>query len=107
MRRLACAAAVLLAVGGCGDGDGAADRDAAVAAAHGAYAEAQAAGVSMESGPCIADPLGALPDWVVDIAHDPRQPVDDDAANQCASYRTGAAAHFVELDPGGTLIRAR
>jgi hypothetical protein len=41
----------------------------------------------------------------VDIAHDPRQDVDDDPANQCQRYREGEASHFVELDPSGELIR--
>jgi hypothetical protein len=43
---------------------------------------------------------------VADIAHEPRQPVDDEPANQCARFRNGEAHHFVELDPDGALIRA-
>jgi hypothetical protein len=46
-----------------------------------------------------------MPKWVVDVAHDPRQAVDDDPANQCEAYREGEADHFVELDPQGRLIR--
>jgi hypothetical protein len=61
----------------------------------------------MSKGPCLAEQLPGLPDWVVDVAHDPRQPVDDQPANQCARYRNGQAHHFVELDPGGKLIRAQ
>ena len=41
-----------------------------------------------------------------DVAHDPRQAVDDDPANQCAAYRSGEAHHFVELDPDGRFIRS-
>jgi hypothetical protein len=48
-----------------------------------------------------------LSDWVVDIAHDPRQAVDDQPANQCQSIRDGDTHHFVELTPGGQLIRAQ
>jgi catechol 2,3-dioxygenase-like lactoylglutathione lyase family enzyme len=109
MRALVLAIAAVLAVSGCGRGNagGGNDRGAAIAAAADAYAEARAAGVELVSGPCIADPLEALPDWVVDVAHEPRQRVDDDPANQCASYRSGDASHFVELDPDGNLIRAR
>lgn len=56
------------------------------------------------TGPC----LGTLPlddDWVIDIAHNPRQAIDDEPANQCAAYREGNARHFIELDPSGNLIQ--
>lgn len=56
------------------------------------------------SGPCLSDAL--LPNWVVDIAHSPRLPIDDLPENQCLAYREGRAKHFVELDPAGNLIRA-
>jgi len=47
-------------------------------------------------GPCLSNNI--IPDWVCDIAHSPRQEVDDDPANQCKAFRTGQAHHFVELD---------
>ena len=98
-------AAVLLAA--CGGPDEA-DKQAAIAAARAAYEKARAEGEDFSSGPCIADPLPApSDDWVADVAHDPRADVDDDPANQCASYRAGNAKHFVELDPGGNVIRAK
>jgi hypothetical protein len=51
--------------------------------------------------------LGLIkPRWVADMAHDPRQDVDDDPENQCAAYREGKADHFVELDPEGEFIRS-
>ena len=57
----------------------------------------------MSGGPC----LGVITkDWVADVAHDPRQDVDDDPANQCEPYRSGEASHFVELDPQGNFIRS-
>ena len=96
-------AALLLACGGVGG----AEREAAVAAAGEAYARARAEGIDLSNGPCIADPLEGMPNWVVDVAHDPREDVDDDPANQCSSYRSGEASHFVEVDPSGDLIRAR
>ena len=71
-----------------------------------AYHEAKVSGVNLARGPCIAEQLPDMPDWVVDIAHDPRQPVDDDPANQCARFRAGEAHHFVELSPDGDLLRA-
>jgi hypothetical protein len=102
-------AAVVAAVAapGCGGGGSREDeqaRDAAVEAAKLAYAQAQREGVDMANGPCLGV---VLPDWVADVAHDPRRPVDDDPHNQCAAYRSGQAHHFVELDPEGNLIRAQ
>ena len=94
--------ATALALAGCGGGEKASP--AIVAKAKQAYADAKASGVDLSAGPC----LGVIaPDWVVDVAHDPRQDVDDDPANQCAAYRTGEVRHFVELDPAGKLIRSR
>lgn len=57
------------------------------------------------NGPCLSNAL--MPGWVVDIAHNPRQPIDDMAENQCSAYREDKAKHFVELDPKGNLIRAK
>lgn len=103
---LAAGFALILSATACG-GVSDAERDRAVALAGTAYEEALASGVNLEDGPCIADPLESLSDWVVDIAHDPRRDVDDDPANQCESYRSGEAEHFVELAPNGSLIRAK
>ena len=61
----------------------------------------------LAQGPCIAESLPGLADWVVDVAHDPRRAVDDQPQNQCQRFRAGDAAHFVELDPRGNLIRAQ
>jgi hypothetical protein len=72
-----------------------------------AYHEAKANGTDLDRGPCIAEQLPGLPDWVADVAHDPRQPVDDQPANQCQRFRDGEAHHFVELSPSGDLIRAQ
>lgn len=86
---------------GCGGGGGSSGPDV-VALAKARFAEAKARGVEMSSGPC----LGLIaPGWVADVAHDPRQPADDLAKNQCAAYRSGRVGHFVELDPRGELIR--
>jgi hypothetical protein len=100
--------ALALVLGACG-GDEASqsETDQAVATAKRAYDEAKAAGVDLEVGPCIDDQLPGLPDWVADVAHDPRTDVDDDPANQCQRYRDGDAHHFVELTPEGELIRAQ
>ncbi len=68
------------------------------------FAEMKAAGVDMSRGPCLSNEI--IPDWVADVAHWPRQAVDNDPANQCPAYREGRAHHFVELDPEGNFIRA-
>lgn len=75
-----------------------------VAAARTRFEEVRGEGVDLSAGPC----LGVIgPDWVADIAHDPREPVDDDPANQCAEYREGKVTHFVELTPEGKLIKVK
>ena len=104
---LAIVAALIAALAACG-GDEAApgERDRAVAAAIDAYRQASSAGVDLRTGPCIAERLPGLEDWVADIAHDPRAAVDDESSNQCRRYRDGEASHFVELTPAGELIRA-
>jgi hypothetical protein len=98
------AAALLLAACG-GDEPGEDERDRAIDAAMEAY-ERVAGDEDLGVGPCIAEELPGLPDWVADIAHDPREAVDDEPVNQCQRYRDGEASHFVELTPEGELIRA-
>jgi hypothetical protein len=94
----------LLALAGCGVGEGKEADAATIRLAQRAYAKALLSGVNFSSGPC----LGVIKrDWVADVAHDPRQDVDDDPANQCEAYRNGDAHHFVELTPGGQYIRSR
>jgi hypothetical protein len=60
-------------------------------------------GVDMNSGPCLSDSFDI--GWVVDVAHNPRQPIDDIMENQCQSYIIGEASHIIELDIRGNLIR--
>ena len=106
MSRAIAFAAALLLFTACMDDDASADdREQAIAEAQRVYAEKRAEGVDFTDGPCIAEEV--IDDWAVDIAHDPRQEVDDRPENQCQSYRDGDTHHFVELDPDGNLIRAR
>jgi hypothetical protein len=85
---------------GCGGADAS---DETIARAQAAYERAKARGVDMSRGPC----LGVIePGWVADVAHDPREDVDDEPGNQCAAYLSGEADHFVELDPDGEPIRS-
>lgn len=69
------------------------------------YEVEKAKAKDFSSGPCLSNAL--MPDWVADIAHSPRQSIDDLPANQCPAYLEGRAHHFVELDPEGNLIKAR
>jgi hypothetical protein len=99
--------ALLFVFAACGDDEPSeSEKDQAVAAATKAFESANLSAAELEVGPCIAEELPGLDDWVVDIAHDPRTDVDDDPANQCQRYREGEAHHFVELTPEGELIRA-
>lgn len=101
-------AVAAVAGAGCGGDDDASEgeREQAIAQAQEAYDQAKSAGTNLADGPCIAESLTDLPDWVADIAHEPREDIDDEAANQCQRYREGEAGHFVELSPAGELIRA-
>ncbi|KKQ79424.1 MAG: hypothetical protein UT02_C0036G0004 [Parcubacteria group bacterium GW2011_GWC2_38_7] len=67
------------------------------------YAQQKSQGVDFSRGPCLSDGLAST--WVVDMAHDPRQAIDDLPENQCPSFVTGKIKHFIELDPAGQLIR--
>jgi hypothetical protein len=92
---------LLLVLAACGGEPSESEKDAAVAAARQAYDEAVEQGVDMSNGPC----LGVIMDnWVADVAHDPREDIDDEPANQCEAYRSGDADHFVELDADGNVI---
>ncbi|HWM13527.1 MAG TPA: hypothetical protein VNO56_03530 [Gaiellaceae bacterium] len=102
MRRLLPLVALALAAG-CGGGSDDGERERAIAAAHVAYEEAAAGGTDFADGPCLGV---VLENWVADVAHDPREEVDDRPENQCEAFRSGEVEHFVELDPEGDLIRA-
>lgn len=69
------------------------------------YRQEKDRGRDFSNGPCLSNAL--LPDWVVDIVHNPRLPIDDLPENQCSAYREGGAHHFVELDIEGNLVRAK
>ncbi|MBI3944401.1 MAG: nicotinate phosphoribosyltransferase [Armatimonadetes bacterium] len=83
----------------------ASDRERAIEKAKELYEQRKAEGMDFSQGPCLADEI--IPDWCVDVAHSPRQAVDNEPQNQCRSYREGRVCHFVELDPEGNVLRAR
>jgi hypothetical protein len=71
-----------------------------------ACTEFRDAGAGLDMGPCLSDAGPDMPEgWVCDVAHSPRQAVDNDPANQCPAFgRT--ASHFVEVRPDCTLLGA-
>jgi len=60
-------------------------------------------GIEAKDSPCLSNEI--IPDWVCDIAHNPRQSVDDELENQCSAFREGLAHHFVEVDGNCNLIK--
>ncbi|MFH1598611.1 MAG: hypothetical protein ABIB97_06155 [Patescibacteria group bacterium] len=56
------------------------------------------------SGPCLNNSV--QPDWACDIAHDPRQVLDNYPENLCSAYQNGTVNHFIELDPNCNLLQA-
>lgn len=79
------------------------DEDKAVAQAKLIYERKKEAEVDFSSGPCLTNDL--MPGWVLDIAHNPREEIDNLVENQCQAYIEGRANHFVELDLEGNLIK--
>lgn len=80
------------------------DKDLAIEKAKQLFQEKKDSIESIENGPCLSEEI--ISDWVVDVAHSPRQDVDNKAENQCQSFREEKTHHFVELDLQGNLIRA-
>ncbi|MDO8559588.1 MAG: hypothetical protein Q7S23_00930 [bacterium] len=64
-------------------------------------------GADLAAGPCLGNPIPGLENWVCDVAHLPRQAVDNDPANQCAAFRSGSAKHFVEVGQDCNVIKTR
>ncbi len=60
-------------------------------------------GQNLSAGPCLSNEITA--DWVCDVAHSPREPIDNMPENQCPAYGK-TARHFVEVDPNCKFIRA-
>jgi len=67
------------------------------------------AGADLSKGPCLVNNIGENPKgeiWVCDVAHSPRQDVDNQPENQCEDYGSGVAKHFVEVDEQCNVIEA-
>jgi hypothetical protein len=63
-------------------------------------------GQNLSAGPCLLDPIPELPNWVCDVAHSPRQDVDNLRENQCDAWHARTADHFVEVTPECAFIQA-
>ena len=57
--------------------------------------DSKSAGQDLSAGPCLSNNI--IEGWVCDSGHDPREEVDRDPSNQCESYISGEATHFVEV----------
>ena len=79
-------------------------RDRAIQMAKELFRQKKQEGLDVSDGPCLSEEI--IPDWCVDVAHSPRQAVDNVPQNQCRSFRQGRVHHFVELDTNGDVIRA-
>ena len=58
---------------------------------------------NLDNGPCLSQEIEE--DWVCDVAHSPRQSIDNIQENQCSSYREDLTHHFVEVTPECGFIR--
>ena len=61
-------------------------------------------GEDLSAGPCL-DNGERFPSWVIDIVHNPREPVDNIPEHQCSAYREGRALHFIELGLDANVVR--
>jgi len=57
--------------------------------------------------PCLSNDLLGDRQWVCDVAHSPRLPMDNLPENQCEAWLNHTASHFVELDPECKLIKKK
>ncbi|MFH1696800.1 MAG: hypothetical protein ABH854_02730 [Candidatus Diapherotrites archaeon] len=62
-------------------------------------------GTDLSGGPCLGNPIVGYVDWVCDVAHSPREDVDNLPGNQCSAFRQGIAKHFVEVGENCGVIK--
>ena len=65
------------------------------------YNQAVSQHIDLSAGPCLGQ---ISSDWVLDIAHLPRQTVDDLPQNQCPDFLMGRVHHFIEMTPQGEVV---
>lgn len=61
------------------------------------------AGQDLSNGPCLDNKI--IEGWACDVAHSPRQAVDDNPANQCSEFGK-TIFNFIEVDPSCNFIKA-
>ncbi len=66
--------------------------------------QALAFGRNLSDGPCLLNPIPNTR-WVCDVAHSPRQRVDDLPQNQCSTFGQNGVNRFVEVTPGCEFIQ--
>lgn len=81
------------------------ETDTAINQAQYFYQQKRVIDGDFSNGPCLTNAL--MPDWAVDIVHNPRVAIDDLPQNQCSSFLEGRTSHLVELDMNGNLVRIR
>jgi thioredoxin-related protein len=59
--------------------------------------------IDLNNGPCLSNEIEQ--GWVCDVAHSPRQNIDNLQENQCRSFREGKTNHFIEVTPSCEFIR--
>lgn len=97
--------AVLVAIvvtSGCVVSNGSAGASQASSACQEKCLQLVSTNIDFTNGPCLDDNITS--GWVCDMAHGPRQAVDDDPANQCPSFGK-TAHHFVEVSENCRIIR--
>ncbi|VVB76488.1 Uncharacterised protein [Candidatus Tiddalikarchaeum anstoanum] len=62
---------------------------------------AKNAGLDFSNGPCLSNDY--YPDYVCDVAHNPRISIDNLVENQCSAFGVNAS-HFVEVDASCSVI---
>mgnify|MGYP001583584930 CR=1 FL=1 len=62
----------------------------------------KASRINIDVGPCLSNQI--IEDWVCDVAHNPREAVDNLAENQCNTFGK-QAHHFVEVNTDCEIIR--
>ena len=68
--------------------------------------KAKEQGINLSNGPCLSDFMDYdVYDYVCDVAHWPRENIDNKPENQCIAYRQGLRHHFIEVDPDCNFIR--
>ena len=58
---------------------------------------------NLSNGPCLSNEIA--PNWVCDVAHSPRETVDNLPENQCTAFGK-TAHHFVEVDESCDIIKS-